>query len=264
MLVSSYHIRLSSMSTNSSDTQVDTLLGFPTELLIRIFAYLQVTELVSVQHTCRRFYDVISDSNSLQYFLHTEANHLEDFLPPDFSLSDRVALLKHHETAWNNLELNTLTKFVTSKESHAHHYLLQDGYLIYKAVSIAQYGYVDLYSSSALPHAEVCWTHIPFLADLGPLSDIVFAVDHNLAVAVRRRPGGLPVASFLEFTTGARHPLSLVPSVSLPSKPEVEVFGDYILVTAVYGLFNNGIFSVVSWKTGTYTESHSFINCLES
>ena len=80
------------MSTNSSDA----LPGFPTELLLRIFSFLQVTDLLSVQHSCCRFYDVISDSASLQYFLHTEVNLFEDLLPPNFSLEDRVALLKHH------------------------------------------------------------------------------------------------------------------------------------------------------------------------
>ena len=85
-------LRLSSMSTNSSDT---TLLQFPTEILIRIFAHLQVADLLSVQHTCRRFYDVIFDSVSLQYFLHTEVNLLEDLSPPDFSLNERVALHRY-------------------------------------------------------------------------------------------------------------------------------------------------------------------------
>ena len=175
--------RLSSMPTNSSDT----LLGFPTELLIRIFTYLQIADLLSAQHTCRRFYDVISDSASLHYFLYTEVNLLKDHLPPDFSLKDRDALLKHHETAWDNLELNMFTRFVTSEESHAHRYILQDGYLIFEAVTNttwAQYGYIDLYSISAIPDAEAHWTHVP-VADIGPLSGVVFAVDHSLAVAIR-------------------------------------------------------------------------------
>jgi hypothetical protein len=169
------------MSTNSSDT----LPGFPTELLIQIFAYLQVADLLSVQHSCCRFYDVISHSASLQYFLHTEVNHFEDLLPPDFALEDRVALLKHHETAWNNLELNTFTRFVTSEDSHSHCYILQDGYLIYKAVAgtNAHYGYTDLYSSSAVSNAEAPWTHIQLEAR--PFLDIVFAVDQNLAVVIR-------------------------------------------------------------------------------
>ena len=170
------------MSKNSSNT----LPGFPAELLIRIFSYLQVADLLSVQHSCCRFYDVISDSASLQYFLHTEVYLLEDLSPPDFSLEDRVALLEHHETAWNNLELNTFTQFVTSEESHARYYILQDGYLIYKAVrtnaTTAQYGYTDLYSSSAVPTAEAPWTHILLEAD-HPFLDIVFAVDQNLVVA---------------------------------------------------------------------------------
>ena len=171
------------MSTNSSDT----LPGFPTELLIRIFTHLQIADLLSAQHTCRRFYDVISDSASLQYFLHTEVNLLEDLLPADFSLKDRVALLKHHETAWNNVELHMFIRFAAGEESHAHRYILQDGYLIYEAVTNTarpRYGYIDLYSISALPNAEVRWTHIP-LANIGLLSGVVFAVDRNLVVAIR-------------------------------------------------------------------------------
>jgi hypothetical protein len=107
----------------------------------------------------------ISDSASLQYFLLTEVNLLEDLLPPVCSLEDRVALLKRHETAWNNLELNIYAQFVTSEESHKSHsycYILQDGYLIYKEVDTARYGIygcIDLDSSSALPNAEAPWTH---------------------------------------------------------------------------------------------------------
>ena len=65
-----------------------------------------------------------------------------------------------------------------------------------------------------------------------------------------------PVAVFLQFTTGERHPLSLETTVSLPTdrEPEVEVLGDYLLVTGKARSFGKGFFSVVSWKTGTYTE----------
>ena len=172
-----------SMSTNSSNT----LPRFPTELLIRIFTYLQVSDLLSVQHSCRRFYDVISDSASFQYFLHTEINLLEDLLPPDFSLKDRVAILKHHDNAWNNLDLNMFSRFVTREDSHSRCYVLQDGYLIYRAVTnarTAKYGYTDLHSSSAVPNVEAPWTHISLQA-ARPFSDIVFAADLNLVVAVR-------------------------------------------------------------------------------
>ncbi|KAH8982312.1 hypothetical protein EDB86DRAFT_2834397 [Lactarius hatsudake] len=214
------------MSTNSSYT----VTGLPTELLIRIFAHLQVDDLLSVQHTCRRFCDVISGSASLQYFLHTEINLLKNVLPSDFSLRDRVALLKHHETAWDNLELNEFTRFLTCEESHARCYILQDGYLIYKAVTnTAQYGYLDLYSSSTQPNAKLRWAHIP-LASSRPLSDIVFAVDHNLVVTIR--------------------------------KPDVEVLRDYILVTVTHDMFGHSTFSVISWKTGRVTQLYLMLGDL--
>ncbi|KAI9444504.1 hypothetical protein H4582DRAFT_2094395 [Lactarius indigo] len=123
-------------------TNSDTLTGLPTELIVRIFAYLPLEDLLSVQHTCHKFHDVISGSASLEYFLRTEINLLEDLLPLDLSLRDRVAFLRHHETAWNNLQLNEFTRLTTNEVSQAR-YILQDGYLIYKAVTnAAQYGYI--------------------------------------------------------------------------------------------------------------------------
>ena len=66
------------------------------------------------------------------------------------------------------------------------------------------------------------------------------------------------MAFFLEFTTGARHPLSLVHTVPLPifdcGEPEAEVFGDYILVTERHESMGRSALSVVSWKTGKATE----------
>ena len=165
--------------------------GLPTELLVHIFVLLQVADLFSVQHTCHRFYDVISDSVFLQYILHTKINLLEDLLPPggDLSFQDRISLLRHHEAAWKNLDLKTFTLGVRD-ETDAHGYILQDGYLIYyNAVTddtaVARYGYMDLYSISDVPNAAL-WTRIS-LAAIHPLSDIVFAVDHNLVVAIRFR-----------------------------------------------------------------------------
>jgi hypothetical protein len=65
-----------------------------------------------------------------------------------------------------------------------------------------------------------------------------------------------PVAVFLKFTTGTRHPLSLEPTVSLPTdrELEVEVLRDYLLVTGKVSESGFFKFSVVSWKTGTRTE----------
>jgi hypothetical protein len=133
----------------------------PTELLIQAFAQLQVADLLSVQHTCRRFYDVISDGASLQYIL-------------------------HHETAWKNLELNTLIRFVASSGLRSHCYILQDGYLIYKAV--IQYGYMDLYLISDQPNAAIRWKHV-YLA-LGALTVTRSQTLHSPSIMTWLPPSG--------------------------------------------------------------------------
>ena len=139
------------MSTTSSS---HTLSRLPTELLIRICSHLQVADLLSVQHSCRRFYNVISDSVFLQYILHTQINHLEAFLPLDVPLNDRVALLKRHKTAWKNLELNVFMQFKAGDRHRCSGYILQDGYLIYKPATLAAithtpyYNYIDLRTPS--------------------------------------------------------------------------------------------------------------------
>ena len=175
------------MSTTSSS---HTLLRLPTELLIRICSHLHVADLLSVQHSCRRFYNVISDSVFLQYILHTEINHLEAFLPLDVPLNDRVALLKRHETAWKNLELNVFMQFKAGDRHRCSGYILQDGYLIYKPATLAAithtpyYNYIDLHSLSNQPNAERRWKQILLVA-IRPLSDIIFAVDQDLVVVIR-------------------------------------------------------------------------------
>lgn len=67
--------------------------------------------------------------------------------------------------------------------------------------------------------------------------------------------------SFIEFTTGAIHPLSSKPTVRLqsPLNPvptvvglEAEVLGDYILIAVTYE-YTGCYVSLISWKTGTTT-----------
>ena len=78
-------------------------------------------------------------------------------------------------------------------------------------------------------------------------------------------PRSQPVLSFFQFTTGVPHPLSSehvvwlpqIPSLSVPSI-EIEVLGDYILVSEEYLYhpcpeyqYRSHNLRVVSWKTGT-------------
>jgi len=139
-------------------------------------------------------------------------------------------------------------------------HFLQDGYLIYnKIAGTLQYGYVDLLT--AVPDEELCWAHISREDIRHPLC-VVFSVDNNLAVVLRTqqvRPGSLVKLTFLDFLTGAPHPLSSKPTVRLPSNTvvdvayaEAEILGDYVLITVMSGR-DVCCFYLVSWKSGVVT-----------
>ncbi|KAI0251758.1 hypothetical protein BJV78DRAFT_1208546 [Lactifluus subvellereus] len=238
-----------------------TLPDFPTELLIRILSYLPAVDLCAVQRTCRRIHSIVTDSSYLQYILLAQINGVDDLLPPNCPFSERIELLRNHEKSWNNLQLNASHEF-PSTMNHLYH--LQDGYLVYNLRHVAstpQYGYVDL--RSADPNEELRWVHISVEHIPTPVW-IESAVDHNLVVVLsfRTQPiksGTLVELTFLEFTTGAPHPLSAKPNVQLPSNTildvayaAADVLGDYVLTTVMSGR-DLCCFYLVSWKSGAVT-----------
>ena len=255
------------------------LLDLSPELLIHIFAYLPVKDLFSVQSTCRRIHDIVAGTAYLQYLLYTQLNGVDDLLPPNCPFSERLELLRLHEKAWNDLQFNLYTEFSTNVKPYFRKNIIQDGYLISRSnTDLTQYGYVDLFSSS--PREEPHWVYI-FLKNILAPYNLVFFVDHDLAVAVRLDGLHIPFAStfltsfrekggsnrlvqhelsFFKFTTGDPHPLSDAHTVHLPLvdylgsvRVEVEVvLGDHILVTAVHR-HGRSCFYLVSWKTGTVT-----------
>ncbi len=166
------------MSCNSN------LLSLSTELLIHIFAYLPVPDLLSIQNTCRRTYDIVSGTVYLQYLLRTQLNSVDDISPPNCPFSERLELLRRHERAWRDLELNLYTEFSADVKPSFSKPILQDGYLIARSNSrLSQYQYVDLLSLRPMME-EPRWIHIS-LKDFPESYNVEFAVDHNLVVAVR-------------------------------------------------------------------------------
>ncbi len=165
------------------------LLNLSTELLIHTFAYLPVTDLLSVQRTCRRNYGIVAESAYLQYILHTQLNGVDDLLPQNCPFSERLDLLRHHEKMWNDLQFNLYTEFSMNEEPYFRKNIIQDGYLISRSnTDLTQYGYVDLFSSPS--KEEPHWVHISLKNFIIPYN-LVFSVDHDLAVAVRL--GGFPI-----------------------------------------------------------------------
>ena len=260
------------------------LLSLSTELLIHIFAYLPVTDMFSVQTTCRRVYHIISDTAFLQYILHSHLSGVDDLLPPNCPFSERLELLRHHEKAWNDLRFNLYSEFSANVNNYSRKTIIQNGYLIYRSnTDLTQYGYIDLFSLPP-PNEEPRWVHISLKNFLFPYS-LVFFVDHDLVVAIRlgcpiilviisltrcrekETFNGLvlPQLAFFDFTTGAPHPLSTTHTVNVPwvdylgsVRVEVEVIGDQILANVEHR-HGRSSFYLISWKTGTVTFVGNFI-----
>lgn len=264
---------------SSGSASQRTLLNLSTELLIQILSYLPPADLFSVQRTCHKIRHIVVGTTYLQYILRTQINGVDDFLPPDLPYPERLKLLRRHEKSWNDLQFNLFAEFTTNVPQ-PDCYTFRDGYLIYEDLSgtVLQYGYTDL--CSAARNEEVPWVHITMTNTHLPLpSYVVFAVDHNLVVAVRYVSFPIPIfvltshrqqgydsydtvrleLAFSEFTTGAPHPLSSTHIVSLPpiagfqfANVDTEVLGDHILIS-VRRQTGEASFYLVSWITGTVT-----------
>ncbi|KAH9975683.1 hypothetical protein BGW80DRAFT_58965 [Lactifluus volemus] len=235
------------------------LLDLPAELLIRILSYLSLIDLCAVQRTCRKIRIIVADSMYLQYILLAQISGVDDHLPSDFALPERIKRLRYHEQSWNNLQLNAFHNFPSDVD---HSYSLQDDYLIYnlrKSAGTLQYGYVDL--RSAEPNEKLRWVNI-FIEHISVPVGFVTAVDHNLVVVLRTQftdSGAIVELSFLEFTTGTPHPLSSRHNVRLPvntildvAYAAVDILGDYVVTTVMSGRDVCCLY-LVSWKSGAVT-----------
>jgi len=166
------------------------LLDLSTEVLIEILAYLPAADMTAVQRTCRTIRDIVTGTAYLQYTLLANINRVDDLLPPNFPYSKRLELLRCHEQSLRDLQFNLFTEcHGISSVPDIDSFTLQDGYLIYERRPPGwgrglQYGYTDL--CSAERNKELRWVHLTMGESQYPDSTvIVFAVDHDLVMAVR-------------------------------------------------------------------------------
>jgi hypothetical protein len=286
-----FHLRWSLASCSSPNAMITQapcpLLDIPTELLVRILSNLSCDDLCLLQGTCRRFKDIIFGTPYLEYLLHTGIDNVDDLLPPDVPFPERVEFLKLHERSWSGLRFNLFSEFSIhdNTRDNVARYTLQNGYLIHSdSIPVGQglkYKYIDLYSLSSGEEAN--W--VPIRLRVIRPRNIVFAADHNLAVAITF--GSLLIISwkqlltshsqqgvgadsryklhFFEFTTGELHPHALMPVVEVPPThpslvgfSQAEVLGDYIL-TVLGSPQHSSLLSLVSWKTGVVTHVSSIV-----
>ena len=166
-----------------------SLLDLSTEVLIEILAYLPAADMTAVQRTCRTIRDIVAGTAYLQYTLLSNINRVNDLLPPDFPYSERLKLLRCHEQSLRDLKFNLFAEcHDISSITNLDLFTLQGGHLIYQCfperASGLQYGYTDL--CSAERNEELQWVHLTMGESQYPdPMEIVFAVDHDLVIAVR-------------------------------------------------------------------------------
>jgi hypothetical protein len=166
------------------------LLDLATDVLIQILAYLPPADMIAIQHTCRVIRGIVTGTAYLQYTLHAKINGVDDLLPPDFPYPKRLELLRRHEQSWSDLQFDLFAKrHRISEWPNRPFYTFQDGYLIYECrlgQGGLRYGYTDL--CSADQNRELRWVHLT-IASIGEsqhlVSTVVFAVDHDLVIAMR-------------------------------------------------------------------------------
>ncbi len=77
---------------------------FPPELVVAVFAYLTLPELVTCQYVCRSFKDTINNSVQLQYQMELEKSGMIHNPNSGMCASDCLEMLKKREEAWSNFE----------------------------------------------------------------------------------------------------------------------------------------------------------------
>jgi hypothetical protein len=209
-------------------SSMPTLLDLSTEVLIDILSFLPAADLFSMRRVCHTIRDIVDGTAYLQYILRTDIMGVDDLLPPDFPISDRLQLLRGHEQSRNALQFNLFTNCFLHLPSYTKQIVLQGGYLIYDhltADGIPQYGYTDL--CAATRNDELRWVYIRvdnscLLSPSRAWS--IFAVDHNLVVVMRfvffqipssaQKPMGLTVIANSKTGKLPRHKSHNLPSLN--------------------------------------------------
>ena len=76
------------------------LLALPDEVLLSMATKLSLADLLSLNHSCRRFFVLIAQSSLMQYLIRTMRNGLHDPLITDTPIPQRIRSLELWERAW--------------------------------------------------------------------------------------------------------------------------------------------------------------------
>ncbi|KAG6832983.1 hypothetical protein H0H92_004867 [Tricholoma furcatifolium] len=257
-----------------------TILLLPTELVLRVICFLDLSELSALQRSHSSFRNLIRDSSGIQYRFAAAVAGVENNDFNDLEAYKRLSLLRDRNTAWFNLDRSIdFHKIISGIASPSTIYDLTGGLYFRGHASKRSMHYCKLPSS---PSDTPMWKRIDVdkrLVDIG-----VAAFEHNLIAILTmqsrklihkffRTPNTLASGKFiieislLELSTGSSHPLAKSPTLligdSEPGQPSIliEIVGEYLVLVMTYRdrfPVSRDRLMVFEWKTGVVNLQRQF------
>lgn len=167
-----------------SDSEMPHILDLPTELLIKIFTDLDVSDLGSCLLTCRKLKAIIQDSCLLQYLIHTALAGVHDALfQSGLTLRCRLESLWRWSDTWHHpgAYLRFPSRVLNGTAKSSTEFILRDDYLIaldfggrHGHRHVGGYEWLDLRNPSD------DWAKIQFEENLIPLAVALDADQEDL------------------------------------------------------------------------------------
>ncbi|EPQ57661.1 hypothetical protein GLOTRDRAFT_74568 [Gloeophyllum trabeum ATCC 11539] len=256
-----------------------SLVGLPTELLVRCLYFLEYIDLLACRAVNRLLNTVINESSLLQYTIELAAAHAEDNPYCDLPASEKLRQLKARQNGW--LYFNVAeTIAVDVKHRPSGIYDFTGGvYLLGEAPHFGgprptkglQYIRLPSLGEARAIRGELPWHGIDVKEDI---VDVGLAVqEHDLIAVVTHAaiigPNSRTFISFqiLQFSTGKPHPLAAQPVIPVVEATTlfghisvgIEIVGDLLvlLLTFPFALDAEDRLYVFDWKTGDVKLTHT-------
>ncbi|KAI0312459.1 hypothetical protein OF83DRAFT_1146144 [Amylostereum chailletii] len=248
------------------------LLSLPSELIAEILSSLPFQDVFRCKRTCRALDDIVRGSAQIQYRMHLGIDGLEDDHNPGLSYADRLELLQRRETAWSNMEPQSVVKIPSIPFESSGIYDFTGGACVLGTrlsqgvrPTTSGYAYVDL-PSLGEEDKPMKWR----ANDVGEeVVDIGLCIyEHDLSAVLTSKPEGDGPADdisyrihLLSFSTGRPHPSASQPVVFVTSQSRslghvnvaIEIVGDYLALMITYPWargFGVDTFYLLNWRKG--------------
>ncbi len=133
------------------------LVRLPTEILVEILSYLDVSDIFNCVRICRVLHNVIGESIKLQYLTQLKIAGMQDNPFCELSIADRLTALEERESSWRSLNWKFINSIEVPSRSSGVYDVTPGVYLLGKASADSEYvtaGIQSIKSPSRMPDPE--------------------------------------------------------------------------------------------------------------